>query len=461
MTMTKDEFRHAAELGLGRALTAMRADPLRYRETLIEVLALRVQYRSDCIYDVELLSCLPEPETAVRQIYEAVLPELKKGNRNGHIPLLIAFGFWEELCTALQPQYEQNLRQLRSRLRDGIREGEYPACANRYWCSVFQLTHYRTDADRVRRILSDLADLYDYVGDGDVPIYLKATLLAVHMDKAEWSALLTEVASRHRNGRKLLENGTEEETHWPDPPKKIPDLTADDICSGQFFGQRYGDLLLSFAEADESTVRAVAQRALEEADPVRRYQLLSLFAYAAKGKNPPAFPFEPSVLIDLAERIRPENSSEAQEDFFVILDILRLIRHPLVREYGETLLRQFPVETPFVSDRPMSIRDCGMWIRYGANYSASDRAEFAAWLTGGSEYDQKTARIIFLNHIRKNTPDLPMELLENLYTHCYPNNRGALVNALLLRGELPDWMRQECLLDSNPAIRKMVQEGGA
>ena len=52
MTMTKDEFRHAVELGLGRAVTAMRADPLRYRETLIEVLAIRVQYRSDCIYDI-------------------------------------------------------------------------------------------------------------------------------------------------------------------------------------------------------------------------------------------------------------------------------------------------------------------------------------------------------------------------------------------------------------------------
>jgi len=104
--MTKDEFRHAVELGLGRAVTAMRADPLQYRETLIEVLAFHVRHRPDCTYDIELLSCLPEPETAVRQIYEAILPELKKGNGNGHIPLLIAFGFWEELCTALEPQYE-------------------------------------------------------------------------------------------------------------------------------------------------------------------------------------------------------------------------------------------------------------------------------------------------------------------------------------------------------------------
>jgi len=170
----------------------------------------------------------------------------------------------------------------------------------------------------------------------------------------------------------------------------------------------------------------------------------------------PRFPFGEKSLLPLLDDV--DLQSETAEDRAVIeyLDVLLAVigplSHPKLKILGETLRRKgYPL------------------ARYGidlliSQYTAEDRNTLITCLNDApiseNGFDEMSRILHRLYLAAKNgTPDLPLDVIPSLWARIPTDNlRKNVVEVFLQHELLLDELREECLYDRNPAIRKLIKD---
>ena len=205
------------------------------------------------------------------------------------------------------------------------------------------------------------------------------------------------------------------------------------------------NMYVAFAHATEDVIRAVAEEILREEDVERRLYLMGFFDGFIAFQ--PMFPLDPTPLIDVAKSLRPVSSENRQEYCIVTsyYKFLEKVRHPEVRALGQKILAEEGVD--------FFIRESAAKMVFGTNFEKEDAPAFMEYLKHAS--DQEVWGVLW--RALDMGIDLPDEVIECAFVHA-KNSGVSIVKKLLEKGKLPDALREECRLDANMYVRKLVTE---
>jgi hypothetical protein len=206
------------------------------------------------------------------------------------------------------------------------------------------------------------------------------------------------------------------------------------------------DMHIAFAHATENVIRAVAEEILREEDEDRRIYLMGFFSDFVVFQ--PMFPLDPTPLIDVAKSLRLASGEEDRQNYIITsyCGFLGKIRHPEVKALGLALMADAEAD-----DHICRLAANMVW---GANFVPEDTSALMEYLS--DERDQQRWRVVV--HALDMGYDLPDEVIERAFALVSQHPRLSLVKKLLEKGKLPDALREECRLDSNMYIRKLVAE---
>lgn len=455
--MKPEEFESYVRKGLGRAIILLKEEENKepYRKLLIDMLTdddLSGRFWGE--YEKELIDCFDDRDDVAREIAEANLALMERGRSNIlMVGLLVLLGYRDAVAEIAERRYRKSYAELLELTKRGDSDEKYPPCAGEYFKISSDLAACGVDSARMKQILTDMADLYRYSECPVVPEYQNPlfTILDKY-GKDALSPLIDEVVREHPCGSKF-------ERHVPKlsqfPPEPLENITAEDILASEKFGGEYGRLHVSFMNADESVVRAVAERILSEPDRKRQLHWLTFFTPMISPETVPlVFPLDPTPLVETVIQLEPVMYSESSSHYNEAtryLDALMFMRHPSVKSLAKRMLEN--------EECPDYIRSYALQMFYGANYSSEDREEFTSLLLSESSPDRNVLFRIYAVLIGQKTPDLPLDLIPYVFEACgHPWFRYILVKEFIKADALPDEIRAECTLDASKYIRQLVAE---
>ena len=342
--MKPEEFESYVQKGLGRAITLLKeqADKKPYRKILIDMITdENLLYRFLGEYEKDLIDCFDDRDDVAREIAQACLATMERGRSNIlMVGLLVLLGYRDAATEIAERRYRKSYAELLEFTKRGDSDEKYPPCAGEYFKISSDLAACGVDSARMKQILTDMADLYRYSECPVVPEYQNPlfTILDKY-GKDALSPLIDEVVREHPCGSQFGKHSPMLCTS--PPPKPLKNVTAEEILACEGFNEEYGSLHVSFMNADESVVRAVAERILNEPDRKRQLHLLTFFTPAYFGVFPPIFPLDPTPLVETLIELEPvmySDSSHHGNDATCYLNVLSFMRHPSVKSLAKRIL---------------------------------------------------------------------------------------------------------------------------
>jgi len=477
--MTNEEFGRYLEKGLGRAVLLLQKeeDPGAFEETLREWLfAGGSENGVSAVYKKDLINCLPNPEAFVQRLSRDAVNAVRQGKPACAEDVLRLYGAGEELCRALEGEYARCLGELHQYTERGIHSEEYPDCARRFFLTVYSIVRLTGEEARLERILLEYADLYA-INKEVAPAVPLIPTLGAEIGWKKMRKLLERVRARHPFGQYLWEQPLFpedlSEPEWLRPPLTVEQVRryAEDDGEGTMRWMR--PLRQYMRDASPELLEEIALLGREEKDPRRRHRLLLLFAGDDTVLDPPPYPLSPDWLIGQVETVllHPEAQPEKWEinAAQVCLRLLCRIRHPLVREYAETLLQTFSVpesddlrENMLLQRRSVvpesMIRRCALQMRWRANFEEADRAALSEILLGPGGFDCDVCAVLIVRGFALGETVLLPEWIPPLYENQPLTGRYELVQALLEHGMLTEEMRRETKYDAWKYLRQLMEE---
>ena len=441
--MKVSDFENYLKKGLGRGLTLLRKEPDKtpYRQTVLDCYRKNQAHRTLSVYDAEIIRCFPDADALSAEIAVALFDELKKGEKFHEIPMLVELGYKDTVSAIVEMLYSKAYAELLEFTQRGDSEERYPACAVSYIAAVDSLGYLQVSRERMKRAMLDTADLYLFSKNPVVPTYQSPWFSVQNgYGRVKTDELAEEVAREHPHGQRMFEEYMQGRvSHEPRYT-----ITAQQIFDA--YRKPFDpDMYVAFAHATEDVIRAVAEEILREEDVERRLYLMGFFDGFIAFQ--PKFPLDPTPLIDVAKSLRPVSPENRQEYGIVsaYYSFLGKVRHPEVRALGQKIL----------ADKGADYypRELAAKMVFGANFEKEDAPAFIEYLktSGSSGISAVPIRALDMGY------DLPDEVIECAFVFA-ESNRLSLVKKLLEKGKLPDALREECRLDANMYVRKLVAE---
>ncbi len=454
--MKPEEFESYVRKGLGRAITLLKeqADKKPYRKILIDMITdENLLYRFLGEYEKDLIDCFDDRDDVAREIAQTSLATMESGEISLiNTGLLVLLGYRDVVIELAERRYSKTYAELLELTKRGDSDEKYPPCAEEYFRLTSALARCKVDSARMKQILIDMADLYRY---SECPVVEYQNPIFTIMDgygKDALYPLIDEVVAGHPCGNKFVR-------HVPMlsqfPPKPLKNVTAEEILACEDFNKEYAYLHACFMNADESVVRAVAERILNEPDRKRQLHWLSFFTTAISPDTiPPVFPLDPTPLVETVIQLEPvmySSSSSRDNDAIGYLNALSFMRHPSVKSLAKRILEN--------GECPGYISNYALHMFYGANYMPEDREAFTELLLSESSPDRAILFHIYADLIGRKTPDIPLDIIPCVFEACCdPWIRQVFVKALIKADALPDEIKAECTLDASKFTRRLVAE---
>ncbi|MBQ5602325.1 MAG: hypothetical protein IIU77_05840 [Clostridia bacterium] len=454
--MKPEEFESYVRKGLGRAITLLKEEENKepYRKLLVDMLTddnLSGRFWGE--YEKELIDCFDDRDDVAREIAEVCLATMESGEISLiNIYLLVLLGYRDAVIELAERRYRKSYAELLELAKRGDSDEKHPPCAGEYFGAASALARCKVDSSRMKQILIDMADLYRYSECPVVPEYQNPLYVIRDGYGEALSPLANAVIAEHPYGSKF-------EKHVPRPsqfpPEPLDNITAEDILASERFGGNYARLHVSFMNADESVVRAVAERILSEPDRKRQLHLLTFFTPMISPETVPlVFPLDPTPLVETVIELEPVMYSESSSHYNEAtryLDALMFMRHPSVKSLAKRMLEN--------KECPAHIRNYALQMFYGANYTPEDCEAFTELLLSESSPDRAMLFHVYTYLISRKTPDIPLDLIPYVFGACRdPWLRHLFVKALIKADALTDEIKAECTLDASKFTRRLVAE---
>ena len=462
------DFETYVQKGLGRAITLLKdqKEKAPYRKPLIDCIVQKGLGRALGEYEKDLIDCFDDRDEIAQEIAEIILEQLERNETLGtKIPLLVLLGYKNEVTKVVEKHYSNSYAELLEFTKCGDSEEKYPICSRNYFSAAADLARCKVDAERIKQIISDMADLYQYSDHPVVPEYQNPifTMMSAY-GKDAITKLIDEVVAVHPHGSKLDKHSLRTNTNLPD---HIEPITAKDISDSDGFDENYPRLFNSFRVADEAVLREVAEQVSMEKDPKRQQYLLSFFTRGiSPDLLPPAFPLDPTPLIEKFEELNPTLYKEIKSSFskesLMYLETLTFTRHPSVKAFGKRIMDQYP-DYYSARNQERNVYNCALRLYYGANYCSEDRGSFVEILLSEPLLSEPPFIIdsiafrIFVDMIKLKTPELPLDMIPYVYNNVDRYLRYELVKALVEIDALPEDIKNECRWDCFKKTRDLVR----
>ncbi len=460
--MTVTEFIDYYTKGLGRAIIKLKQqkDKTPFKKPYIECLLKREHYGSD-IYEKEIIDIFDD-ESFTKEVEETLLNEVSKNFKTKHIPLLILLGKRNELEEIVEDYYKTSYAELLEYTKKPWDGDRLPQCACTYMRAACALGRYIKVGDkRIKEILFDIADLYEYAEFPVVPTYQNPLYQILDgVGREHFFLILDEVVNEHKYGKDIdirkdiliiPEGADPEDVIVPEMGEDFN--LADTILNDKTLNKANLNAWFAFKNFDKESVKRIAKAAIEETDLERKAYLLSFFN-VSNGEYvlPEEFPLDVTPLVEWLEK-EDYNISDAPP-FGISENILKILEHKkldIVRKIG---LMMFYDER-FAEGRG---RYYAISLRFGVNYNPDeDKADFVALLRSPDENDRNNAINVLFRDIRIGVEGLPLEMLSHVYANyltCW--NRHDFCELLVEKDIMPEELKEECLYDYNKHTRELV-----
>lgn len=448
-------FENYIKRGLGRAVTLLggQTDKSPYRQPLIDYITdKKVKSYVSGEYKKQLIDCFDDKKELSREISEKLLGQIANGENISEIPLLILLGYGDAARDETETLYHSSYAELLDFTKQDDSDEKYPPCSIQYFSAVVALGRFlKVDRARIKQILFDIADLFDYSDAPAIPCYQNPLYSVMDgMERAAFYSLLDEVTAEHKHGEKL---DIRKEFFTLSDIKPDPDIVAEDIMNSD--KDNFPQMFVSFAHAPERVVRNVAEDILSERyDKEHRLYMMSFFTYGLSPDiEPPMFPsdLDPTLVIKWADSEKDNLTDDRQKCGTAekLFEFMCYVHHLSVRNYAKQLLADH-------ESKPI-LRQYAMRMLYGNNYQPEDKANLITLLQ--SDSPEKFAVIdAVIRNTRLMKYDFPEDVYSLAFCEAQPDTRERLVEALAASGHIPDRIKEECRLDGNRRIRKFVIE---
>ncbi len=459
--MTVEEFIDYYNKGLGRAILKLKQqkDKTPFKQPFTEAL-LQNNYRCSDIYEKEIIDILDDEELT-KEVTEMLLNEISQNLVIKHIPLLILLGKRNEVEEIIEKYYKTSYDELLEYTKKPWDQDHYPQCACTYMSVSCALgRHLKVGDKRIKEILCDIADLYEYTEFPVIPTYQNPLYSILDgVGREHFFMILDEVVKEHKHGKHIdirtnmfmIPDGTQhEDVIVPGTGEKFN--LADTILSCNELKKEHLDIWFKYKKEDRESVKRIAQAAIEETDAKRKLYLLSFFCLGQHIYDmPEEFPFDVTPLVEWLEKENyPINDTPP---FGISENILQTIQHKkqdIVRKVG---LKMFYDER-FANG---SGRYYAMSLRFGVNYDPDeDKEDFVTLLRSPDENERNSAFNIFIRNIRIGIEGLPLEMIPHVYANfsdCW--SRYHFCESLVEKDIMPEELKEECLYDYNKRTREL------
>ncbi len=459
--MTANEFIDYYNKGLGRAIIKLKQqkDKTPFKQAFLDCI-LQDNHRSLDIYEKEIIDIFDD-ESFSKEIEVKLLKEVSENFKTKYIPFLILLGKRNELEAIIENYYNASYAELLEYTKKPWDGEKYPEFAKTFMSAAGALSRYIKVGDkRIKEILFDIADLYNYSEYPVIPTYQNPIFyLWDGVGKEHFFLILDEVIKEHKHGKAIdirhemlvIPKGANAEDIIVPETDETFNL-ADVILSDKELKRDNYDLWFKFKNNDKEAVKRIAQAAIEETDDARKAYLLGFFIVSFDPLNPPEeFPLDVTPLVKWLEKDNYQISEKPP--FGVcenILIILECKRHDISRKVG---LKMFYDER-YSSGRG---RYYAISLRFGVNYNpAEDKADFVALLRSPNEDDRNNAIFIFVRNIHLGVEDLPLEMIPHVFANIQQDwTRHTFCKTLIEKGLFPDELKDECLYDYNKHTREL------
>lgn len=464
--MTISEFESYMQKGLGRAILLLQKEPDKtpFREAAL--CYLKEEHDGGSTYALDLIDCFDDRAVLLKEATDSICRDIENGGSHSNSELLLALGMETEYIQSYKKRYNTFFKKMVLHIKsgDGIKESFDDRFRLR--TAVTKLIRV-LNRDDVKTLLSEMTTLFEQAESVRFPFPLVGFLIRKHLEsefgQEEAACMIRETADAHPSGALLIKYVN---YRYEDLPAPNPQITAKEILSDIISNDNPEEIShrhsISFACASPSVVEDVAKAVLSEHNIQIRTCLLRLFYpycysyYHGERIEGPRFPFGERSLLPLLDDVSLHSKIAEDRDVIEYLDALLAVfdtfRHPKLKVLGETLRRKgYPL------------------ARYGidlliSQYTAEDRNTLITCLNDApiseNGFDEMSRILHRLYLAAKNgTPDLPLDVIPSLWERIPTDNlRKDAVDVLLQYEMLPDELREECLHDRNPAIRKLVKE---
>lgn len=458
--MTVAEFIDYYNKGLGRAIIKLKQqkDKTPFKKPYIECLLQHNHYGSD-IYEKEIIDIFDD-ESFTKEVEETLLNEVSKNFETKHVPFLILLGKRNELEEIIENYYKASYAELLEYTKQTLDGEKYPQCAKTFMYAAGALGRYIKVGDkRIKEILFDIADLYEYTEFPVIPTYQNPLFQILDgVGREHFFMILDEVIKEHKHGKAIdirdiiiIQDDTQPEDLIV--PEREEDFNlADTILSAKELKRENLNIWFKYKDDDKESVKRIAKAAIEETDLERKAYLLSFFCisndiYAL----PEEFPLDVTPLVEWLEK--EDYHISDTPPFGVSENILQILEHKkldIVRKIG---LMMF-YDKRFAEGRG---RYYAISLRFGVNYNPDeDKADFVKLLRSPNENDRNNAINVLFRDIRIGVAGLPLEMLSHVYAN-FPifGDRHDFCELLVEKGIMPEELMEECLYDYNKHTREL------
>ncbi len=442
------------ERGLGRAIMKLKRQKNKtpFKEVFLDCMLRQEPYRLLGIYEKEILDSFND-SAFTDAVVQRLLKELSVEVRSAYIPLLILLGQRNEVEKIVEAHYRSSYAQLLEYTKKPWDGEKYPPFSTTYADAARALGRVLKQGDeRLKQIMLDLADLYEYTDEPVVPTYQNPLFQIMDgMGRNYFYMVLDEVIREHKYGARIdLRNELHPVPTADDLPHLSKDELAQAILSHDELTKDNWYLLELFRLADKDVIERIAQAALDETDSAKKLYLLHYFSTWRPWQfQSVEFPLDLTPLIQLAREedfVIPEKPPYGFT--LIVLRILANTVSPLSREVALQILSE---------DRHQrNTRRFALEIRFGKNYiPEKDQSDFVALLRSPDKSDAGFAMEIFRKNISMNIEGLPLDMIPYVFTHIQPGSRREFCELLKEKNLMPEELKEECLCDYDKKTREL------
>ncbi len=453
-SMTVREFCDFYEKGLGRAIIRLKQqkDKEPYQKVFADLCINEERYRALDLYEKEILDVFDDA-AFTKKLAERLLAKMKEEKTYTlATPLLILLGYREAVTEILEHSYQESYAQLLAYTKKPWDGEKYPPFADTYVTVSSAMARFlKVGDERIKQILFDIADLYDYCQYPVIPTYQNPLFqIWSGVGKEYFFPILDEVISEHPNGDKL--DIRKEIIAYGDDKRELPDVTISEILSHKELNRDNWYLIQGFYNGDEELKKAVAKAAIEETDIEKQIYLLNFFTTSlyAPENSPVEFPLDVDPLIKMAEK---EGFALPDEPPYGVTEpVLQILENTKCRAAHDLAMRFY-----YDNGIPQKLREYAVSIRFGKNYlPETDRSDFVALLLSNDTAERNHAIWLFRMDIRHDVEGLPLDMIPHVFANISQDwIRKDFCESLAEKGLMPENLKEECLYDFNKHTREL------
>ncbi len=453
--MTVKEFCDYYKKGLGRAITLLKkqADKTPYKEAFAEMILSEKEAKGHArcldIYEKDIIDVFDDDgfkEKIVKTFLDRLDSEL---GYHTAIPLLILLGYRDKAEEIVERRYKESYAQLLEYTQKAWDGEKYPPFAKTYMQMASTLGRFLKAGDeRIKQILFDIADLFDYSEYPVIPTY-QNPLFSIWdgIGRDHFPLILDEAVKEHKNGKFIdIRQQILYQSNIKYPPVTIEEILKHNNINGENFY-----LVEGFKDSRQEVIKAVAKAALEETDMTKKLYLLEYFTNQMAHDIPPVeFPLDIEPLIKLMEEENFDGEGRTPCLTYAVWTICTHKRCKAAHDLGVRM---------YFNNQSDGLRVHSIPIRFGKNYIPEiDKGDFVALLRAENTKEQYMAIQVFIDDLKYGIDDLPLDLIPYIFANIHPGYaflRKELCQVLIKKELMPEELKLECLYDADKNIREL------